>query len=78
MQTFPVHYTDKIWGFQGRAVKVCARAEFKALSGQNRVIEESDFRSRCIIIKLKRRQFKRPNCGSDKVSTYSRRKIKTI
>ena len=35
MQTLPVHYTDRIWGFQARLVKTVTRAEVKVITGKN-------------------------------------------
>ena len=35
MQTLPVHYTDRIWGFQAQLVKTVTRAEIKVITGKN-------------------------------------------
>ena len=55
MQTLPVHYTDRIWGFQARLVKTVTRAEIKVIAGKNHSIHDDDFHVRCAIVKLTRR-----------------------
>lgn len=55
MQTLPVHYTDRIWGFQAQLVKTVTRAEIKVVTGKNHSVHDDDFHVRCAIVKLTRR-----------------------
>ena len=72
MQTLPVHYTDRIWGFQARLVKTVTRAEVKVITGRNHSIHDDDFNVRCAIVKLTRRHHE-CRCGSRDVAAYFRR-----
>ena len=72
MQTLPVHYTDRIWGFQAQLVKTVTRAEIKVITGKNHSIHDDDFHVRCAIVKLTRRHHE-CRCGSRDVAAYFRR-----
>ena len=66
MQTITeLNYTQSIWGFQPRKSKILRRDEFrKLLAGRNFVrIDEDDFKQKCRITPLTRREFICPKCG---------------